>query len=208
MIDEIKKLEQKVIRRRAQRDSVQDQAEKVQTELSQLRTDVEDLEKIHGVITAYAKTYQEDFLKQIENVVSHGLTSIFEESMEFKIHQSVVGKRLEVKFSLITYQHDKPLETSIMDSRGGGIGAVVGFLLRVAILMLMPNARRLLVLDETFAQLSVEYLPALSEFIAQLCEQTGIQVLLVTHSTEFASEADVVYRVSHTENKTKVTRNV
>lgn len=196
--------EQKVLKRRVILDSINERLATTQAELDSLHQDVEDLEKIHGVITKYAQTYQEGFLTQIESVVSQGLTSIFSEKMDFKIHQSITGKRLEVKFSLVTYASGEPLETSIMDARGGGVGAVVGFLLRVAVLMLMPNARKLLVLDETFAQLSTEYVPALSEFIAQLCDQTDIQILMVTHSPEFAEDADLVYTVKHTGTQTKV----
>lgn len=191
--DRVQALEKKVIVQKAQRDSLLSRISTVENELTQLSNDIEDLEKIHAVITTYAKTYQEGFLRQIEDVVTTGLQAIFETDMVFTIEQVVSGKRLEVKFSLTTGD----LTTGVMDARGGGVGAVIGFLLRVAILLLVPNQRKLLVLDETFAQLSVEYLPALSEFIRQLVDSTGIQVIMVTHQPELTEAADTSYTVSH-----------
>lgn len=179
----------------------------VSSEIESLGTAVEDLEKIHGVITLYAQLTQENFLQQVESVVTQGLQAVFEDAqMRFRMDQRVSGKRLEVKFYLTTGEGENTLETGIMDARGGGVAAVVGFLLRVALMLLTPTQRKLLILDEAFAQLSAEYLPNLSEFISQLTERTGIQVLMVTHSPELTADADVVYEVSQTAGETLLAR--
>ena len=83
--------------------------------------------------------------------------------------------------------------------------AVVGFLLRVTLVLLtQPEDRRLLVLDETFAHVSEEYLPAVSGFLRDLVEETGLQIIMVTHQPELASAADKVYRVSQKDARTVV----
>lgn len=208
MSSRVQELERRVQKLQAKKESVEERIAQVTDELSNLRNNIEDLEKIHGVITQYAQVYQENFLRQIEEVVTKGLQAIFEEPMSFRIEQVVSGKRLEVKFFLTTGEGAQALETGIMDARGGGVGAVVGFLLRVAILLLVDNGRKLLVLDETFAQLSAEYLPNLGEFIKQLVENTPLQVVMVTHQAELTESAGVVYRVSQQHGETKITREV
>jgi DNA repair exonuclease SbcCD ATPase subunit len=97
------------------------------------------------------------------------------------------------------------LDTPVMDARGGGVAAVIGFLLRLVILLLTePPVRHVMFLDESFAQLSVEYEPALAEFIKELTERTNMQVVLVTHSTAFDDAADKSYRFELRDGVTKV----
>lgn len=204
MKSRIESLKDEVNRQRAEKVSVDRRLKKLNDEVFVLNHHAEDLEKIHAVITKYVQTYQESFLQHIEGVVTKGLQAIFEEPMVFRVEQIVTGKRLEVKFWLSTQFGVETLETSIMDSRGGGVGAVIGFLLRVSIILLMPKQRKILLLDETFAQLSAEYLPNLSEFIRQLVDQSDIQIIMVTHQEELAESADVCYHVSHNGYKTEV----
>ena len=90
-----------------------------------------------------------------------------------------------------------------MDAHGGGVSAIVGFLLRL-VLMLLTGRRSLLLLDETFAHVSAEFEPRLSEFLAELAEKTATQIVLVTHSEAFADNADKVYRFEAHNGKTVV----
>ena len=87
------------------------------------------------------------------------------------------------------------LETPILEARGGGVAAVAGFLLRACVLLLTPDSRNLLVLDEVFAHLSEEYVPRCAEFLKELCERTDLQILLVTHQPEFTQAAHKVTRI-------------
>jgi ABC-type lipoprotein export system ATPase subunit len=43
---------------------------------------------------------------------------------------------------------------------------------------------------------SDEYTPRLAEFLRELADKTGVQILLVTHQSVFAESADKVYRFS------------
>ena len=40
-----------------------------------------------------------------------------------------------------------------------------------------------------------ENLPRMAEFMGDLCRQTGLQIVLVTHQNEFRDAADAVYRI-------------
>jgi len=70
---------------------------------------------------------------------------------------------------------------------------VVGFLVRLSVLLLGAN-RRLLLLDETFAQLSAGYEPALAEWLGDVAEKAEVQLIMVSHSDAYAEHADTVYR--------------
>jgi DNA repair exonuclease SbcCD ATPase subunit len=180
----------------------------VQHEIKELDKRSERLERIAVVLSKFADIRQETIQSQIEGVVTQGLRTIFGEPMSFKIVNKMVGKRPEIDFLLVSETGAQPLETAIMEARGGGVAAVAGFLLQAVLVLLLPNTTPLLFLDESFSQVSEEYRPALSQFIKELTERTDLQVVLVTHSDEFVTDADRVYRFSQQNGVTKVEESV
>jgi DNA repair exonuclease SbcCD ATPase subunit len=159
--------------------------------------------KASAVLSSYAQTSQEDVQKKIETLVTHGLTSIFGEGLSFHITSSARGKQTVTNLTVKSTINGQEIETDILSARGGGVAATAGFLLRLTIMLLTPNAPRLLVLDETFAQLSEEYESPLAAFILQLCEKTGTQIVMVTHSREYSPVADRVYRFTNVGGRTR-----
>lgn len=180
----------------------------VEHEIKDLETRSLRLEQIAIVLSSYADERQTSIQEQIEGVVTQGLRTIFGEPMSFRIVNKMVGKRPEIDFLLVSENGEKPLETAILEARGGGVAAVAGFLLQAVLVLLLPNTTPLLFLDESFSQVSEEYRPALSQFIKELTERTELQVVLVTHSDEFVTDADRVYRFSQQSGVTKVEESV
>lgn len=148
-------------------------------------------EEAAKLLAGFADARQAQVVSAIETITSAGLTQVFGEPIDIKIEQVTRARRIEMDVKIKT----GTLETSIMDARGGGLAAVAGFLLRVTVLLLTKNVRRILVADEPFAMLSEEYLAPMADFLAELCERTGLQLVLVTHQMEFADAADRVLRI-------------
>ena len=148
-------------------------------------------EEAAKLLATFADERQEQVIGTIETITSTGLTQIFGTPIQLKLEQVVRARRVEMDAKIVS----DGLETSIMDARGGGLASVAGFLLRVSVLLLTRNARRLMVLDETFAMLSEEYLANMAEFLKQLSEQADMQIILVTHQSELLESADKVIRL-------------
>ncbi len=76
-------------------------------------------------------------------------------------------------------------------------------------MLLGQDSRRenLLVLDETFAHVSAEYLAAVGEFLQEIKDKTGVQILMVTHQEELVDYADKVYRFHTEQGRTVVSEN-
>jgi DNA repair exonuclease SbcCD ATPase subunit len=142
---------------------------------------------------------------KIQTLVTHGLQTIFGEDISFRILTSSHGKLAASDLVVVSTVGGEEVETPVLEARGGGMANVVGFLLRLVILMLTAGARRTIVLDETFAQLSAEYEPLLADFLRELVDKTDIQIIMVTHSTAFDDAADVSYRFSLHSGETRVT---
>ncbi len=182
------------------------QGKALQQEAEKLAEQLALLEQAAGVLTRIGEERQEAAQAQIEGLVSRGLQTIFGESLEFRMIQTVRGNQAQVDFVIRSeyvagdaagVNCDAPVvvETPVMDARGGGMAATVGFILRLVVLLLTPNARRVMFLDETFSHVSAEYEPRLAEFLREVADKAGVQLLLVTHSSAYDDAADVRYRL-------------
>jgi hypothetical protein len=139
---------------------------------------------------------------KIESLVTFGLQAVFGSEYEFKLVQTVSRGLVNYDFELVCNGQT----TVLKDAHGGGVLCVVGYLLRL-IVVLLSGQRRLLVLDETFGMLSREYLPAIVELIREVTDKLGFQHIVVSHSPEFEENADLVYRVKlDAEGHSQVTR--
>ena len=82
---------------------------------------------------------------------------------------------------------------------GGGVLAVACFALRLSVLYLTKQSvRPIMILDEPFVQLSVEYRERMAALLEELSDRFGFQFIMVTHSTEF--EMGKVYRFDSNHN--------
>jgi ABC-type cobalamin/Fe3+-siderophores transport system ATPase subunit len=195
--------ERRLERRIGEAKSLASQGQKAQEEAKQQRAKAIICEEALTFLNSFADQRQSEMQRQIEELVTLGLQTVFEEPMTFHVHSENKANRTEVRFVLRSMMGDEPVETPILDARGGGVAAVVGFMLRLIVKML-SDERPLLVLDETFAQLSAEYEGRLAEFMVELVEKTGVQIVMVTHSTVYESYADQVYRFGNVGGKTTV----
>lgn len=208
---ELKELERAVTARRRELDALSGEARVTLTRGKELKVEVESLtvevqtyDKVTGLLNSLAEDQQLTAQRNIEELVTRGLQTIFDASLSFHILQSTKGKNASVEFVVRTQLlNGQAVDTPVLDARGGGLAATIGFLLRVVV-MLLRKQENILVLDETFAMVSDEYLPALGEFLRQLVDKTNLQILMVTHQPLFADYADKVYRFSQTDGRTRV----
>lgn len=181
----------------------------LQGEISELEELVADLERVTVLLNSMGEDRQDAAQRRIEELVTRGLQTIFDETLSFHIIQSQRGKAVTVDFMVRTTLAAGAVETPVMDARGGGLAATIGFLLRLVVMLLSKGTRseNLLVLDETFAHVSDEYVGPVGEFLREIVDKTGIQILMVTHQPEFGEVADKVYRFTTEDGKTVVADN-
>jgi len=175
-------------------------------EVASLGQSVEELDRVTILLNSLGEERQLAAQSSIEELVTRGLRMIFDDTLSFHITQSVRGKTPVVEFVVRTTLGNDVIETPVMDARGGGLAAVIGFLLRLVVGLMGrdPHDASLLVLDESFAHVSAEYLEPLGQFLREVVDRTGVQIILVTHQPEFAEYADRVYNFSTTDGKTIV----
>lgn len=183
------------------------QGKDLESRIEVLKAEVDVLDRVAVLLNSLGEDRQAKAQGIIETLVTQGLQTIFDDTLSFHIVPTTRAKTSGVEFVVrSTLTHDA-VETPVMDARGGGLAATVGFLLRVVVLLLSASERRenLLVLDETFAHVSDEYLEPLGQFLRQVVDRTGIQIIMVTHQEPFLEFADKVYRFQVDDGRTRVT---
>jgi hypothetical protein len=196
------------------------QGKAAEAEVASLRAALELHEKAVRVLSSIGEEHQEAARAQVEGLVTRALQVVFSEELSFHLVPSVSGNRAVVDFVLrSTYPctwcrgtgrdndeagspcvyckgaSETVIDTPVMEARGGGMAAVVGFVLRLVVLLLTPGARRFLALDESFAHVSASYEPRVAEFLREVADKAGVQLLLITHSTAYGDVADTSYRL-------------
>ena len=139
------------------------------------------------------KSWLEDSMKRNVDSMSELATTglrhiIHDQKLTFDIRQEAKYNRLAMKFIL----EDGGVEGDPIQSYGGGAAVIISFILRIAVMSRMKMAN-LLILDESLLAISNSYVPAAAAFIRQLSEETGINILLVTHNPEFLNHAHIAY---------------
>lgn len=175
-------------------------------EVETLTAETDVLDKVVILLNSLAEERQAQAQGVIETLVTQGLQTIFDDSLSFHIVPTTKARTSGVEFVVRSTLTHEAVETPVMDARGGGLAAVVGFLLRLVVMLLSAQSGRekLLVLDETFAHVSEDYLEPLGQFLRQIVDRTGVQIIMVTHQPEFLEFADVAYRFSQIDGRTKV----
>lgn len=194
--DRVRRTRRSLDRRSGEARSIAISGQRIQREITALSTSAALYERASAVLAAIGEERQSAAQTQIETLVTQGLQTIFGEELSFHLVPSVRAKTPVVDFVIRSTMDGTLVETDVLDARGGGLAATVGFLLRLVILLLSRDRQdSVMFLDETFAHLSAEFEPRLAEFLRDLVDKTGVQIILVTHSDAFSDLADVRYRL-------------
>jgi DNA repair exonuclease SbcCD ATPase subunit len=201
----LQKVEKRINQQTAEARLLATKGKALQEEITLAQHDLELYNKVAITLASIGEQRQAAAQKTIEELITRGLKAIFELNLNFSLEQTQRGKTPEVKF----YVESRPLKgasvkTSVMDARGGGLAAVVGFLLRLVILLLSKDKEPILILDESFSHVSAEYRKPLAQFIVEIINSTRTQIVLVSHDEIFLDFADKRYKLSQVDGVTEV----
>lgn len=137
-----------------------------------------DAEEAQSIVQAVAQQVQQQAHSRISSVVTRCLRAVFgEDAYEFKIDfRQARGKTEAV---LILERSGLVLEDPLNEA-GGGVCDVVGFALRLVCVMLMlPQRRRFVCLDEPFRGVrGKQYQERVGELLLSLSEELDVQFLI------------------------------
>lgn len=134
--------------------------------------------KAQEIVQAIAVGVQERVHKQIAELVTRCLRTVFQQDLSFQIAFEKKRGKTEARFVFLENGEE-------MDPREGSAGGaidVAAFGLRLACLLLQrPTRRRLLIMDEPFKNINGEAnQERAGALVEALSEETGVQFIIVT----------------------------
>lgn len=116
-------------------------------------------------------------IQRAEKLANAALAAIFDVPLKLVYSEEDARFMVETPDGLADFQ----------EGQGGGVQSVVSFIFQVS-LLLKQKSRLLMVYDEMFTQLDDNALQRFLEFVNKLSEDTGLQMLLVTHDQRIQPE--------------------
>jgi len=157
--------------------------------LKQFDEQIQLHKKSTEIFKLWLNNMMNESLNAIEPIVTSGISSVIDDqSIKFKIDRLMKNNRLIFKFNI----ENDGVSGDPMKSFGGGVVMVASFVLRVVIMSKIGNGG-LLLLDESLNALANKYIDNASELMRKLSQETGINILMVTHNDKFIDGSDVSY---------------
>jgi len=134
-------------------------------------------------------------VRNIEAIVSEGLRTIFfDQNLSFKAEVSSKYNKVSVDFFICVGDPEHGgIKGSPLDSFGGGPTSIASLILRILTLLRLRR-KKLLLLDETLAAVSDDYIETTAKFLQKLAIVSGLTVLLVTHKAAYLEHAKTAYQ--------------
>ena len=163
------------------------------------------LENALDVLRMYGIIKEQVLREKIDVVVTQGLKLIFGDEYKSKLEFKISRGQAVLIPKIVSLMDGQEIETSIEDSRGGGIANVCSVLYQIIVLSLVePKQKKIFFADEPFRNLSQEHLESAGDFLKVLSERLNIQIVLITHRKELQSIADKLYKFKNINGETEV----
>jgi hypothetical protein len=167
-----------------------------ESELAGYRALAELNARAGALLTTIGEETQEVARGKVQELATRALQVIFGPEHEFLLKPGERGGQATLELLVRTqYPGGAVIETGVLEARGGGMAAVVGYVLRLVVLLLTPDLDNVLFLDESFGHVSARYEGRVAEFMAEVARKAGVQQLLITHSPTYADYADQAVRL-------------
>lgn len=157
------------------------------------------IEKVQVLIQNTAKETQEKLRYHIEDIVNTALDTCFPGEYSFVVDFQIKRGKTEAELYL-----DKDGEKiNPIDASGGGVVDIASFALRLSAWTL-SHTDNVIALDEPAKFLSRDLRPLFGDILKTLSEKLNLQIIMVTHDSEFIDCADKVFEVTQKKGRSIV----
>jgi DNA repair exonuclease SbcCD ATPase subunit len=192
--------------KRAERDAAESEVARTADQLRGATAEVDELTAAVDLLRKASDSVREQVRVRVESVVRHALRAVFGAGLDFRIEQEVKRGTVNMRAMVGYVQSESETHWTAANSGvGGGVADVVSFAMRVAfVAALSHRVPKVIVADEPFKHVSSQYLPRVAQMLKVLADQTGVQLVIVSHEPEIAEAADKMIELAREGGKTVV----
>ena len=161
-----------------------------QQEYKVLEKEAEILEKTREIISTSAKATQDQFKKDLSDIVTMALHIVFGDEYSFKIR--FVQRRNTTEADLLLIENEQELNP--LDASGFGVVDVISVALRMAYWKLQ-GSRNCIIWDEPIRFLSPDLHKLMANMIQEISKEFGLQLIIITQIPSLINIADEVFKV-------------
>jgi DNA repair ATPase RecN len=173
------------------------QREQSQQKLDSITKEADLLERVRLLLQKAGEYAREQSKVQIERLVTYCLQYIFGNDIKFEIEINEKSGRIEADFFVETDYEGYKIRSQPQDTRGGGVIDIISLAIRLSMLQsYYPEIYGPIVLDEPAKHVSEEYIVNVSNFLSEISELLGRQVIMITHNLHLAEISKTSYSVS------------
>lgn len=196
----IDRLKEEYNRRVGRREVILEKVESLNESLGECKRMGKTLDHAQTVVREVARKTQNELEYYLSSLVTECLKSVFSEDIEMVV--KFVSRRNSTEVDILL-KTETGVELKPRDSDGAGVVDIMAFALRMVMYSLQKkeldsSISPLFILDEPFKKLndpSRGMHEKASAMIRNLCEEFGVQIILVTLLPEMEEQAHCVYRV-------------
>lgn len=188
----IQLLRNRLEQQKGQKTQLEKSLKSLQESLQDKRRSLLRHEEAREIIKSVGLKTQKELQFHISDITSLALEAVFPNPYELKVE--FVERRNKTECDLLFVRD----ENEIDPITASGVGAidVAAFALRIASWsMANPRTRNVIILDEPFRFLSVNYQEQASAMIKEISDKLGLQFILITHEQMLTTNADKVFEV-------------
>lgn len=189
----INKIRDIIARAQGVKDHLESERERLSLDIEKIKNELLEIEKAQAFIQKVASDTQSKLKFHIEDIVNLALDSVFPNEYEFKV--DFVPMRGKTEAHIVFTDKRSGREIDPMISNGGGAVDLACFALRLACHTLERDKDDIIILDEPFKFLSKDLRMRAGLLMIELSHKLNLQIILVTHISEFIDIADKVITV-------------
>ncbi|MCX8074140.1 MAG: ATPase [Clostridia bacterium] len=197
---QLKKVNDEYIIKRSKESELTKKREDLERQLEDLK--ITELEKCSAVLQKMSSKQREIARTRLEELGTAALQYSLGADYEMKIYL-YEGKGIRKPYAEVKIRNTvSGVETDPMEANGGGVIDIVSIALRIVVMQAYePFIDGPIIMDEPFKMVSKEYIPMISEFIKNISQDFGRQIIIVTHNEYLASMTDSKIYVTMDDNK-------
>ena len=189
MINELNKIKYKLEVLNKQKASNIQKSDELNTKLAEIMEEMTLIVEAREYYKNAVDIVYERSIGELKDILNSSLAYVFFDE-NYQVEIELTDKRGK-SLSIRLFQDGKPV--NLKRGTGMGIKTVISAVLHIYYLQCKES--RILMLDEAYSAISIEYIDRFFDFLHHMCEKLGFRIILITHDERFLKYGDKKYRI-------------
>lgn len=147
--------------------------------LHDLQVDIQELTGAIKLVSACVGEYI-DYKSYIEDITTSLLQTVLGKQYRLELNIEYATDAVTVKgLNVVLWEGDVPTDPN--RNQGGGAQNLISIAWRLCAVLLHPELRPFIILDEPLTNLSEDRWPVFLQWLDAMCQETGLQVIIITN---------------------------